>query len=128
MRDNRHAAIRRHKLRQKRLYGIHYGGRYAENPKVFEEKKREETENDRRMYRRCHPHESGYRPPNGGYEYWKEFYLTGPRKYAKSCTNDVIRAKYRDLLNSLNLEDLENIQALRGSDYEKLFDFWWTLY
>ena len=120
VRDNRHAAVRRHKLKQKRRYGIRYN-RYADNPNAFEEERRTEAENERGWYRRYHPR-------NGGYEYWKEFYLTGPRQYAKSCTNGVIRARYRDLLRSLSEEDLEDIQALRGSDYEKMFDFWWTLW
>lgn len=64
---------------------------------------------------------------NGGYEYWQSFYLTGPRKYAKEATNGIIRARYRDILRRLDPEE-DDIQALRGSDYEKMFDFWWTLF
>ena len=62
---------------------------------------------------------------NGGYNYWNQFYLSGPRRYAKYCTNRKIRSMYRALLTN---EILSEIVAPQGSDYEKLFDFWWTIY
>ena len=62
---------------------------------------------------------------NGGYTYWDTCYLSGPRKVAKHATNRKIRAKYRDALAN---EDPEDIQALSGSDYEKEFDYWWTVF
>ena len=65
---------------------------------------------------------------NGGYEYWQLYYLTGPRKYAKDCTNSVIRAFYRNLLNTHDPDELDDAQALSGSDYEKMFDYNWTIW
>lgn len=68
---------------------------------------------------------------NGGYEYWQQLYRSGARKFAKDATNSVIRARYRDLLNNLDMDDmdmLDEIQALAGADYEKMFDFFWTIW
>ena len=73
---------------------------------------------------------------NGGYEYWQHCYITGPRTYAKSCTNRAIRAMYRDLLRGLDREcdddarELwgDEIQAMTGSDYEKIYDYDWTIW
>ena len=62
---------------------------------------------------------------NGGYTYWETYYLSGPRKYAKQATNRKIRAKYRDMIKTT---DLEEIQVLSGADYEKEFDYWWTVF
>lgn len=65
---------------------------------------------------------------NGGYEYWQAYYLTGPRRYAKFCTNRVIRAMYRDMLRSIDPDDPGDIPAFRGSEYEKIFDYDWTIW
>ena len=72
-----------------------------------------------------------HHPRNNGYEYWKQFGRSGTRRFAKNATNGVIRARYRDLLNNIDMDDedvLDDIQAMTGSDYEKMFDFWWTLF
>ena len=65
---------------------------------------------------------------NGGYEYWQSYYLTGSRRYAKESTNSVIRAMYRALLNTKDPDSLEEVQAFTGSDYEKAFDYDWTIW
>ena len=36
-------------------------------------------------------------------QYWRTYYLTGPRQYAKSATNSVIRQHWREKLNSFYL-------------------------
>ena len=58
-------------------------------------------------------------------KYWKEFYLSGPRQYAKSETNAKIRSFFRNKLNGYDFEDLD---ALRGADYQKEYDYNWTLW
>lgn len=62
---------------------------------------------------------------NYGYHYWDRCYLSGPRQYAKYCTNRRIRNHYRMLVAN---DRLSEIIALRGSDYEKEFDYMWTVW
>ena len=64
-------------------------------------------------------------PRNGGWEYWRIYYLTGPRQYAKKCTDRRIRQKYRQMIHHMDPED---VTALRGSDYEKEFDYNWEIW
>ena len=66
-----------------------------------------------------------YSSRNDGYEYWHRNYLSGCRKYAKSCTNRRIRSKYR---MQIRMMDPEDIMAPQCSDYEKEFDYLWTIY
>ena len=112
---NRHAQKRKHKRIMKQKYGRGLYTSCRTNLKLHEQECREWNED-------C-PNAR-----NGGYEYWQLYYLTGPRKYAKSCTNRVIRAMYRDMLNCFDGDCLDDIPALRGSDYEKLFDYNWTVW
>ena len=114
-RMNRHAQMRRHKRKLKEKYGRGLYTGYRTNPKLMEEEYREKYV-DMKNAR------------NGGYEYWQSYYLTGPRKYAKETTNGVIRAMYRALLSVLDPDELEDVQALKGSDYEKTFDYDWTIW
>jgi len=72
-----------------------------------------------------YPHARHVDPRNGGYTYWETFYLSGPRKFAKRCTNRKIRGTFRELIANADPED---VPTLRGSDYEKLFDYFWTIY
>ena len=62
---------------------------------------------------------------NGGYNYWDNYYISGARKYAKDCTNRKIRSKYRNLLAN---QEFEHIMTLSGSQYEKEFDYFWTIW
>lgn len=112
---NRHAMMRKHKRNLKKKYGYGLYSGYRSNTKLHEEWCREK-------YGGCR------NARNGGYEYWQNYYLTGPRQYAKDCTNRVIRAFYRDLINSLDADSLEDVQALTGSDYEKMYDYNWTIW
>lgn len=64
-------------------------------------------------------------PRNGGYNYWIDFSLSGPKQCAKDCTNRRIRSKFKQLLSK---EDFENIMTLQGSDYAKEYDYWWAVY
>ena len=114
-RDNRYAKKRRHKriMKKKYGYGNVYSG-YRSNTKLMEDEYRAD---DRYNNER-----------NGGYHYWIHCALSGPRQYAKNATNSVIRAKYRDILKTMAEEAMEDVQALNGSDYEKLFDYFWTIW
>ena len=112
---NRYAMKRRHKRNLKKKYGHGLYTGYRSNPYLMEAEYKEkygDWPNSR----------------NGGYEYWQQCYLTGPRQYAKNCTNRVIRAMYRDMLKNMDIESLDDIQALQGSDYEKIFDYMWTIW
>ena len=112
---NRHAAKRKHKriLKQKYGYGLYEG--YKTNLRLHEDKCREEYADNRDAR-------------NGGYEYWQAYYLTGPRQYAKEATNSVIRAMFRDILRNMTEDDMDEIPVFRGSDYEKAYDYMWTVW
>lgn len=62
---------------------------------------------------------------NGGYQYWNEFYLSGPRGFAKRSTNRRIRQQYREMIAN---NDPEDIMAHQGSEYQKEFDYAWTIW
>ena len=64
-------------------------------------------------------------PPNGGYKYWKKLYLSGRRRYAKGQTNRRIRAMYR---RKFAVCDPEEIEALKCAEYEKEYDYPWTIW
>lgn len=119
---NRYARLRRHKLYLKRRHAKAYG---RWDIREDERKEHEFDDKIRRDTRHCGWHDSR----NRGYTYWKNFYLSGCRKYAKQSTNGRIRAKYRQLA-SKNVKDeyLADVVAPRGSDYEKEYDYLWTIY
>lgn len=117
-RMNRYANKRKHKKRLKRRHAMLYDGCRTNLDLV-----RQRYQGEDFWWRDHHR--------NGGYEYWQQFSRSGARAFAKDATNSVIRARYRELLNDLDMEDpetLEEIQALTGSDYEKMFDYWWTIW
>ena len=65
----------------------------------------------------------------GGYgEYWKEFYLSGVREYAKEAGNRRVRAMYRDLLAVVDDENSEDLIAMSQAEYRKYFDYAWTIW
>ena len=112
---NRYANKRRHKLNMKRKYGRGIYTQYRDNIWLHEQECRDHYCDD------CNIR-------NGGYEYWQTYYLSGPRRYAKWCTNRAIRAYYRDQIRKLDEEMLEDLQGLKGADYEKMFDYMWTVW
>ena len=61
---------------------------------------------------------------NADKEYWKQFYLTGPRKVAKDCTNRKIRRTY----NKYNMLNTEDMARPTNAMYRKYFDYWWTIF
>lgn len=116
---NRYAKLRRHKryLKQRHANAFHRWNAHED-----ERKEREYAAEDT-YWNRKHP------TRNGGYEYWSNCYLSGCRKYARYCTNRHIRAKYRQLL-AKNTKDeyFADVVAPTGSDYEKEYDYLWSIY
>ena len=62
---------------------------------------------------------------NGGYRYWHRCYLSGSRRYAKDRTNRHIRSLFKTALAN---GELGEIIAPQGSDYEKEFDYAWSIW
>ena len=116
-RTNRYANKRKHKRKLKQRHAMLYDGNRTNLDMVRQRYQSDDSEWSRKHH-----------PRNGGYEYWSQFCRSGTRRFAKDETNGVIRARYRDILKLLNDDNMDDIQALQGSDYEKMFDFWWTLW
>ena len=112
---NRHALLRKHKKKLKQRYGHGLYNGHRTNLRLHEDECRENYGN--RANAR-----------NGGYEYWQSVYLTGPRKIAKDGTNSAIRSMYRDMLNTIDVEYADEIDALNNADYRKYFDYDWTIW
>ena len=116
---NRYDRLRKHKRYLKQRHANSY---CRWNIHEDERRERESAAEDTYWSRR-------HRPRNGGYEYWRNCYLSGCRRYAKDCTNSHIRAKYRQMaLRNMTDEFLEDVVALKGSDYEKEYDYLWTIW
>lgn len=58
-------------------------------------------------------------------EYWKEWYLSGSRKFASECTNSKLRSC---LKNDLSHMDYEEMYAPQHGEYKKFFDYAWTVW
>lgn len=119
MRPNRYATKRKHKRQQERHFAniYSYGSSAYGNINLLRDKLMREAEEEKE-YRK-------HQPRNGGWEYWKIYYLTGRRKYAKNYSNRHIRQKYRQMIHKMEPED---VTAPRGADYEKEFDYAYTVW
>lgn len=61
--------------------------------------------------------------------YWNTFYLSGCRKYAKSCTSATLRAENRKLDYLVRHDDYEDFpQNTRKGDYRRYYDYGWCVY
>lgn len=58
-------------------------------------------------------------------KYWKEWYLSGPRRFAKCCTNSALRSGFRE---EFSQEDLEDLYAPQHGEYRKSFDYMWSVW
>lgn len=58
-------------------------------------------------------------------KYWKEWYLSGSRRFAKCCTNSALRSGFRE---EFSHEDYENMYAPQNSEYKRLFDYMWSVW
>lgn len=118
MRPNRYDRKRKHKRVLKKRHAVKFD-RF--DPLLDEEKERNDYWDDLVNY----PRAKWIDHRNGGYTYWNQFYISGPRGFAKRSTNRKIRSEFRDLLAN---EHPDNIPTLRGADYEKWFDYMWTIW
>ena len=111
---NRHERLRRHKRKMKQRFGLWFDG-YVTNIKLVEDYNKSF----------CRFRET---PPNDGFEYWKTFYMSGMRKFVKDCSEGVIRARYRDMLSSVDTDGMEDVHAPCGSEYRRMFDYDWNMW
>ena len=58
-------------------------------------------------------------------EYWKYYYISGTREFARRCTRRKIRAGFRQDLARLDVEDMF---APQRGQYKKFFDYAWTVW
>lgn len=58
-------------------------------------------------------------------KYWKTYYLSGPKRYAKQQTNNIARARFREDVSSTEYEDM---YAPQRAEYQRFFDFCWTVW
>ena len=112
---NRHALKRRHKRELEKKFAKKYG---CHDVGALRRKMIEDAQEDS-YWNRKHPSR------NNGWEYWKSFYLTGRRQFAKKFSDKRIRQKYRTMVKKLDPED---VTVPRRADYEKEYDYSWTIW
>ena len=116
MRLNRHARMRQHKRELKKKHAANSWCQF--DTRIDEERAHRNYEEDKDS--------KWVDKRNEGYDYWNHCYLSGRRRFAKDCTNRKIRNIYRNLIASG--EFLDDVIAPKGSDYEKFFDYLWTIW
>ena len=119
MMTNRRERKIRHKREMKKKFAKGYGygsGQY--DVRWLRDKLEREAQEDT-WWRSRHP------PRNSGWEYWKTYYLSGRRGYAKKYSDKRIRQKYRQIIKKYDYED---VFVPNGSDYEKEYDYDWTVW
>lgn len=114
-----YAQKRKHKrIMQKKYTTQYWNGRYS--AQELRDKLEREAEEDAGSYwSRKHP------PRNNGWEYWRLYYLTGKRQYAKKYSDKRIRQKYRQMISH---GDPEDVSVPRRADYQKEYDYNWTIW
>ena len=122
MKTNRFSRKRLHKrkLEQRFARSYFYGTTAPGDVRLLRDKlMRDFDEEQDSWWMKKHP------PRNHGWEYWKTYYLTGRRQYAKKYSDKRIRQKYRQMISKY---DPEEVTAPKGADYEKEFDYDWTIW
>ena len=66
-------------------------------------------------------------------QYWSTCYVSGPRGYAKDMTSSILRSDWRNMKNALLLledDEFDDVDYSIGnnSDYQKHFDYTWTIW
>ena len=66
-------------------------------------------------------------------QYWSTCYVSGPRCFAKDMTSSILRSDWRNMKNALLLledDEFDDIDYSIGnnSDYQKYFDYAWTVW
>lgn len=118
MRRSLYAQKKHHKRVMKKQYAMKYGD--ITNIRLLRDKLERDAEEYRDSYwYRKHP------ARNNGWEYWRQWYISGRRRIAKKYTDKRIRQKYRQMIHRYDPDD---VTAPRGSDYEKEYDYAWTIW
>ena len=66
-------------------------------------------------------------------QYWSTCYISGIRGYAKDMTSNILRSNWRNMKNALLLledDEFDDVDYDIGnnSDYQKHFDYTWTIW
>ena len=66
-------------------------------------------------------------------QYWTTCYVSGPRGYAKDMTSSILRSSWRNMKSDLLLCDDEEFDDIdysigNNSDYQKYFDYLWSIW
>ena len=66
-------------------------------------------------------------------QYWSTCYVSGPRSFAKDMTSSILRSDWRNMKNALLLledDEFDDVDYDIGnnSDYQKHFDYTWTIW
>ena len=66
-------------------------------------------------------------------QYWSTCYISGVRGYAKDMTSNILRSNWRNMKNALLLledDEFDDVDYSIGnnSDYQKHFDYTWTVW
>ena len=66
-------------------------------------------------------------------QYWSTCYVSGPRGFAKDMTSSILRSDWRNMKNALLLledDEFDDVDYDIGnnSDYQKHFDYTWTIW
>lgn len=114
---NRYARKKKHKKKLEKQYATKYG---EYNTKTLRDRLQREAEEDTdSLWSRKHP------PRNGGWEYWKIWYISGRRGFAKKYSDRKIRQKYRKMISKYDPDD---IPVYKGADHEKEYNYNWTIW
>lgn len=116
---NRYAQKKKHKREMEKKYATRYRFGSPCNVNLLRDQLMREAEEEDSWWLKKHP------PRNNGWEYWKDWSLSGARQYAKKFSDKRIRQKYRTMIQKMDAED---VTAPRGADYEKEFDYFWTIW
>ena len=89
------------------------------------------TRSDEEREWRAKPYKQGGLPACE--QYWSTCYVSGPRGYAKDMTSSILRSDWRNMKNALLLledDEFDDVDYDIGnnSDYQKHFDYTWTIW
>lgn len=118
-RINRYAMKRKHKRELEKKYATQYRFGSPCNVRILRDELMRKAEEEDSWWLKKYP------PRNNGWEYWKSWDLSGARGYAKKYSDKRIRQRYREMIKKM---DPEEIIAPRGADYEKEYDYLWTIW
>ena len=89
------------------------------------------TRSDEEREWRAKPYKQGGLPACE--QYWSTCYVSGPRCFAKDMTSSILRSDWRNMKNALLLledDEFDDVDYDIGnnSDYQKHFDYTWTIW